>query len=105
MYALILELIERKAMVAEKLYCEMYPQIDTPVCQMFAKLYHNLCSYGSLRGNWYSKDRTRIPRTPNRYLDYFERYPTHFVPYVQQNVLDTVARWISWLALTMPNFS
>ncbi|GFV47281.1 uncharacterized protein TNCV_4829371 [Trichonephila clavipes] len=57
---------------------ERYSQTDASNCLIFANLYHNLCEYGSFRGNKHSEGGPR--------------YPTHFVSRVEQSVLDTVRR-------------
>ncbi|GFV95285.1 hypothetical protein TNCV_4586601 [Trichonephila clavipes] len=45
----------------EGLYRERYPQRDAPYHQMFANLHHNLCGYGSFRGNRHSEGEPCIP--------------------------------------------
>ena len=61
---LIYGLAEGNARTAEILYRERYPQRDSPHCQIFTNLYHNLCEYGPLRSNWYSEGGSRVSRTP-----------------------------------------
>lgn len=69
-------LAEGNARAAARLYRERYPQRDAPDRRMFSNLHHNLCEYGSLRGNRHSEGRPRVTRTPR----------------MEQNVLDTVRR-------------
>ncbi|GFX48591.1 DUF4817 domain-containing protein [Trichonephila clavipes] len=47
----IFGLPEENARAAQRLYRKRYPQRNAPDHLMFVNLHHNLCEYGSLRGN------------------------------------------------------
>ncbi|GFU75878.1 BMP-binding endothelial regulator protein [Trichonephila clavipes] len=84
---LIFGLEEGHAQAAERLYREKYPLKDASEHRMLANLHHNLCVFESLRGSRHSEDGPRVTRTPNMVLGFpFVRYPTHFVPCMEQNV-------------------
>ena len=73
---LIYGLAEENAQVAKRLYRERYPQRNALDHWMFSNLHHNLCEYGSLRGNKYSEGGPRVNLTPR----------------MEENVLDTIRR-------------
>ncbi|GFY11781.1 hypothetical protein TNCV_1529731 [Trichonephila clavipes] len=81
---LIYELAERNAQAAERLYRERYLQKDVPDLRMFANLHHNLCVAVD------HQVETGIVRDATHSNG--PRYPTHLVPYMEQNALDTVRR-------------
>ncbi|GFY04135.1 hypothetical protein TNCV_1199131 [Trichonephila clavipes] len=60
---LIYGLAEGNARSTEIMHCERYlPREDH---LMSDNLHHNLCEYGSLRNNRYSKGGRRVTRAPN----------------------------------------
>ncbi|GFX82555.1 hypothetical protein TNCV_2167031 [Trichonephila clavipes] len=58
-------LTKENARAAQRLYRERYPQTNAPDQGMLSNLYHDLCEYGSLRGDRHSEVGSQVTRIPN----------------------------------------